>query len=100
MSPKESGSDVNFAYPNTEIAVMGASGAINILLHSADENEKQKILNEYNDLFPNPFRATEKEYIDEIIRPKETCNKLSQALDMTHNKSKTNFPKKQGNMPL
>jgi Acetyl-CoA carboxylase, carboxyltransferase component (subunits alpha and beta) len=51
VSSKESGSDVNFAYPNTEIAVMGASGVTNILHRSADENEKQEVLNEYNELF-------------------------------------------------
>jgi len=100
MSSKESGSDVNFAYPNAEIAVMGASGAVNILHRSADENEKQEALNEYNELFSNPFRAAEKGYIDEIIRPEDTRNKLLQALEMTQNKSETNPPKKHGNMPL
>lgn len=100
MSSKESGSDVNFAYPSAEIAVMGASGAVNILYRSADENEKQTALNEYNEMFSNPYRAAEKGYIDEIILPKDTRNKILQALDMTENKTETNPPKKHGNMPL
>ena len=100
MSSKESGSDVNFAYPNAEIAVMGASGAVNILYRSADEKERQNALNEYNELFSNPYRAAEKGYIDEIILPKDTRNKILQALDMTQNKTETNPPKKHGNMPL
>lgn len=100
MSSKESGSDMNFAYPNAEIAVMGASGAVNILYRSADEKEKQEALEEYNELFSNPYRAAEKGYIDEIILPKDTRNKILQALEMTQNKSETNPPKKHGNMPL
>ena len=100
MSSKESGSDVNFAYPNAEIAVMGASGAVNILYRSADEKEKQEALNEYNELFSNPYRAAEKGYIDEIILPKDTRNKLLQALEMTQNKMETHPLKKHGNMPL
>lgn len=100
MSSKESGSDVNFAYPNAEIAVMGASGAVNILYRSANEAEKQNALEEYNELFSNPFRAAEKGYIDEIILPKDTRNKILQALEMTQNKLETNPPKKHGNMPL
>ncbi len=100
MSSKESGSDVNFAYPNAEIAVMGASGAVNILYRSAGEEEKQEALKEYNELFSNPYRAAEKGYIDEIIRPTDTRNKILQALDMTQNKMETNPPKKHGNMPL
>lgn len=100
MSSKESGSDVNFAYPNAEIAVMGASGAVNILYRSANEEEKQNALEEYNELFSNPFRAAEKGYIDEIILPKDTRNKILQALEMTQNKLETNPPKKHGNMPL
>lgn len=100
MSSKESGADVNFAYPNAEIAVMGASGAVNILYRSANEKEKQEALNEYNELFSNPYRAAEKGYIDEIILPKDTRNKILQALEMTQNKSESNPPKKHGNMPL
>lgn len=100
MSSKESGADVNLAYPNAEIAVMGAAGAVNILYRSSDEAERQNALNEYNELFSNPYRAAEKGYIDEIILPKDTRFKLIQALEMTANKTETNPPKKHGNIPL
>jgi propionyl-CoA carboxylase beta chain len=100
MSSKESGADVNFAYPNTEIAVMGAAGAVNILYRSSGEVEKQHAVNEYSHFFSNPYRAAEKGYIDEIILPKDTRFKLIQALEMTANKTESNPPKKHGNMPL
>ncbi|WP_294083924.1 acyl-CoA carboxylase subunit beta [Proteiniphilum sp. UBA5384] len=100
MSSKESGADVNLAYPNAEIAVMGAAGAVNVLYRSSNEEERQKALNEYNELFSNPYRAAEKGYVDEIILPKDTRYKLIQALEMTANKTETNPPKKHGNMPL
>ena len=100
MSSKESGADLNLAYPNAEIAVMGAEGAVNILYRSSDESERQNALNEYKELFANPYRAAEKGYIDEIILPKDTRVKLLQALEMTENKTESNPPKKHGNMPL
>jgi len=100
MSSKESGSDVNFAYPSAEIAVMGAQGAVNILYRNSKEDEKQAAFDEYNELFSNPYRAAELGYIDEIILPKNTRFKLIQALEMTQNKTETNPPKKHGNMPL
>lgn len=100
MSSKESGSDVNFAYPSAEIAVMGAQGAVNILYRNSKDDEKQAALDEYNELFSNPYRAAELGYIDEIILPKDTRFKLIQALEMTQNKTETNPPKKHGNMPL
>lgn len=100
MSSKETGCDVNLAYPNAEIAVMGAAGAINILYREASEADKEKALSEYEDMFSNPFRAAEKGYIDEIILPKDTRIKLLQALEMTQNKVENNPPKKHGNIPL
>jgi propionyl-CoA carboxylase beta chain len=100
MSSKESGADVNFAYPTAEIAVMGSAGAVNILYRSSDEAERQNALEEYNKMFSNPYRAAEKGYIDEIILPKDTRFKLIQALEMTANKTETNPPKKHGNIPL
>lgn len=100
MASKESGADVNLAYPNAEIAVMGAAGAVNVLYRSSNEEERQNALNEYTELFSNPYRAAEKGYIDEIILPKDTRFKLIQALEMTANKTETNPPKKHGNIPL
>lgn len=100
MSSKETGCDVNFAYPNAEIAVMGAAGAVNILYRKSDEEERRQAVSEYENMFSNPYRAAEKGYIDEIILPKDTRIKLLQALEMTQNKVENNPPKKHGNMPL
>ncbi|HAR38674.1 MAG TPA: methylmalonyl-CoA carboxyltransferase, partial [Porphyromonadaceae bacterium] len=86
--------------PNAEIAVMGAAGAVNILYRSSNETERQHVVEEYSELFSNPYRAAEKGYIDEIILPKYTRSKLIQALEMTANKTESNPPKKHGNMPL
>jgi len=100
MSSKQTGSDVNLAYPTAEIAVMGAEGAVNILYRKADEETKKQAIEEYKENFANPYRVAELGYIDEIILPKQTRRKLIQALDMAHNKMKTQPPKKHGNMPL
>jgi len=99
MSSKESGADINLAYPNAEIAVMGAEGAVNILYRSSVGEDRQNALNEYKELFSNPYRAAEKGYIDEIILPENTRFKLIQALEMTANKTASNPPKKHGNPP-
>lgn len=100
MSSKQTGADVNLAYPMAEIAVMGASGAVNILYRSENEEAKAEAVSEYTQKFANPYRAAELGYIDEIILPKHTRYKLIQALEMTQNKSVTHPPKKHGNMPL
>jgi propionyl-CoA carboxylase beta chain len=100
MSSKETGSDVNLAYPTAEIAVMGAEGAVNILYRKADEDTKKKAVEEYRDNFANPYRSAEQGYIDEIILPRHTRIKLIQALEMARNKIKSNPPKKHGNIPL
>ena len=100
MSSKETGSDINLAYPTAEIAVMGAEGAVNILYRQADEKAKKKAIDEYRENFANPYRSAELGYIDEIILPKHTRTKLIQALEMAKNKIKSLPPKKHGNMPL
>ena len=100
MSSKQTGSDVNLAYPMAEIAVMGAQGAINILYRNADDDRKAKELEEYAANFATPYQAAEKGYIDEIILPRQTRFKLIQALEMTQSKLRTNPHKKHGNMPL
>lgn len=100
MSSKETGGDINLAYPTAEIAVMGAEGAVNILYRKANDEAKKQAMEEYKEKFSNPYRAAEAGYIDEIILPKQTRRKLIQALDMAKNKSHSNPPKKHGNMPL
>ena len=100
MSSKQTGADINLAYPQAEIAVMGAEGAVNILYRNVTPEEKSGLIQEYEFKFSNPYRAAERGFIDEIIMPRDTRYKLIQALEMTHNKSQSNPPKKHGNMPL
>ena len=100
MSSKPTGADVNLAYPQAEIAVMGAEGAVNILYRKASLEEKKEIIKEYEGKFSNPYRAAERGLIDEVIMPRDTRYKLVQALEMAHNKNQSNPPKKHGNMPL
>lgn len=100
MSSKHIGGDINLAYPNAEIAVMGPEGAVNVLYRNVDAAEKAKILDSYKSRFSNPYQAAELGYIDEIILPKQTRFKLIQALEMTQNKTVNNPPKKHGNIPL
>ncbi|MBI9039677.1 MAG: methylmalonyl-CoA carboxyltransferase, partial [Bacteroidales bacterium] len=102
MSSKHIGADVNYAYPTSEIAVMGPEGAVNIIYKkdNLDIEERQKAIDDYRNTFASPYKAAELGYIDEIIYPKQTRKKIIQALEMTQNKSKTNPPKKHGNIPL
>ena len=86
------------AYPQAEIAVMGAEGAVNILYRKSSAEEKQEIIKEYESKFSNPYRAAERGLIDEVIMPRDTRYKLVQALEMAHNKNQSNPPKKHGNM--
>lgn len=101
MSSKHIGGDVNFAYPTAEIAVMGPEGSVNIIHKGKLSEEKRaEAVENYRETFANPYKAAELGYIDEIIYPKQTRPKLIQALELTQNKSKTNPPKKHGNIPL
>jgi propionyl-CoA carboxylase beta chain len=102
MSSKHIGADVNFAYPTAEVAVMGPDGAVNILYkkENLSDEEKKKRVEEYKQRFASPYKAAELGYIDEIIFPKETRFKLIQSLEMTQTKSRSNPPKKHGNIPL
>jgi propionyl-CoA carboxylase beta chain len=102
MSSKHIGADVNFAYPTAEIAVMGPEGAVNILYKkdTITEDERKTKVDEYKATFASPYKAAELGYIDEIIYPKQTRFKLIQSLEMTQTKSKSNPPRKHGNIPL
>ncbi len=106
MSSKHIRTDVNFAYPTAEIAVMGPEGAVNIIYRrelagSADvEKQRQAKVEEFREKFANPFIAAERGFIDEIIEPKFTRRKLISALRMLDTKRDTNPPKKHGNIPL
>jgi len=101
MSSKHIGGDINYVYPTGEIAVMGPEGAVNILHKGKLSEEKRtEAVEDYRNTFASPYKAAELGYVDEIIYPKETRQKLIQALELTQNKSKTNPPKKHGNIPL
>lgn len=101
MSSKHIGADVNFAYPTAEIAVMGPSGAVNIIFKDKlNEEEKQEAIEDYKKTFASPYKAAALGYVDEIIFPKQTRFKIIQALNMTQNKSVSHPAKKHGNIPL
>ncbi len=100
MSSKHLGGDMNFAYPSAEIAVMGASGAVNVLYRNLDEKDKANQIQEYENIFSNPYRAAELGFIDEIIMPSRTRAKLIKALEMTQTKVRITPSKKHGNIPL
>jgi len=106
MASKHLRTDVNFAWPTAEIAVMGAEGAVNILHRrsfegAADpEAERARLVAEYREKFANPFVAAERGYIDEVIRPRETRRKLILNLDMLSTKRDTMPRKKHGSIPL
>jgi propionyl-CoA carboxylase beta chain len=106
MSSKHLRGDMNFAWPQAEIAVMGPDGAVNVIyreqIQKAENKSeaKKKLVKEYQDKFANPYVAAARGYIDDVIDPRETRPMLIKALDMLQNKRDTNPPKKHGNIPL
>ncbi|PYR89694.1 MAG: methylmalonyl-CoA carboxyltransferase [Acidobacteria bacterium] len=106
MSSKHIRTDVNFAWPSAEIAVMGPEGAVNILykreLEKADDPHAARAARvaEFREKFANPYVAAERGFIDEVIRPRQTRAKLAAALATLETKRDKNPPKKHGNIPL
>lgn len=106
MNSKHIGADMNFAWPSAEIAVMGAKGAAEIIFkkditEAKDQNAMWKEKEaEYNDKFANPYIAAERGYVDEVIMPSETREKLIIAMEMLKNKVAKLPKKKHGNIPL
>jgi propionyl-CoA carboxylase beta chain len=106
MASKQIRTDINYAYPTAEIAVMGPEGAVSIVyrkeLASAEnpEEEKQRRVQDFRERFANPYLAAERGYVDEVIMPRETRKKLITALQMLDNKRDHNPRKKHGNIPL
>jgi propionyl-CoA carboxylase beta chain len=106
MSSKHIRTDVNYAWPTAEIAVMGAEGAVNILykreLDAASDvaQARTEKINEYREKFANPFVAASRGYLDEVIAPRQTRQKLIAALSVLDTKRDKNPPKKHGNIPL
>ncbi|MFC1587648.1 acyl-CoA carboxylase subunit beta [Planctomycetota bacterium] len=106
MSSKHIRGDMNFAWPTAEIAVMGASGAVEIIfrkeIKAAEDPQAEAagLVAEYEDTFSNPYKAAEQGYIDDVFEPRFTRIKLIAALQLLKNKRDTNPPKKHGNIPL
>lgn len=106
MNSKEMGADLVFAWPIAEIAVMGAEGAVNIVSRRAIEaatdpkTKRDELIKEYEDKFLNPYIAASRGYVDEVIKPEETRDKIKKALDVLKNKQEEDIYKKHGNIPL
>ena len=106
MNSKHIGADLNYAWPSAEIAVMGAKGATEIIFKkeiSEASNPSEKLnekVDEYTRKFANPYRAAHRGYIDEVIYPDQTRQKLIRAFQMLENKVAKLPRKKHGNIPL
>eukprot|EP00040_Diaphanoeca_grandis_P025759 m.143177 g.143177 ORF g.143177 m.143177 type:complete len:541 (-) comp30299_c0_seq1:178-1800(-) len=98
MSSKHLRGDANYAWPNAEIAVMGAKGAVAIIKRGSDDLARDEA--EYFKNFGNPFPAAEKGYIDDIIMPRDTRATIIADLEVLERKDQTNPWKKHGNIPL
>ena len=106
MNSKGTGADVVYAWPIAKVAVMGAAGAVSIIGRKAIENaedptqKKEELLDQYNNLFMNPYIAAEHGYVDEVILPEETREKVVSAFRMLKTKDRSLPWKKHGNIPL
>jgi propionyl-CoA carboxylase beta chain len=114
MASKHIRTDVNYAWPSAEIAVMGPEGAVDIVYKreldrapngsALKEAERQSVrkgkIEEFRERFANPYVAAEHGFVDAVIQPRETRKKLIQALAMLETKRDKNPPKKHGNIPL
>ncbi len=117
MSSRHIRGDYNVAWPTAEIAVMGAKGAVEILYKDRNKNQgaesngaelspedhitrTQKLIDEYNEQFANPYEAAERGYVDDVIEPHSTRAELIAALHRLNTKIDTNPWKKHGNIPL
>ncbi|MCZ6852423.1 MAG: methylmalonyl-CoA carboxyltransferase, partial [Gammaproteobacteria bacterium] len=102
MASKHLRGDLNFAWPTAEIAVMGAKGAVEIIFRK-DIGDDQKIAartDEYQEKFANPFIAASRGYIDDIVRPRDTRERVCRAFAMLRDKKLENPWRKHGNIPL
>jgi acetyl-CoA carboxylase carboxyltransferase component len=106
MNSKHIGADYNFAWPSAEIAVMGAEGACNIVFRNEitksenRENKRNELVQAYSTRFSNPYIAASKGYVDDVIQPKDTRQKLISALMSIHKKRQNRPLRKHGNIPV
>jgi propionyl-CoA carboxylase beta chain len=106
MNSKAIGADIVFAWPNAEIAVMGPEGAANIIfakeinLSSDPASTRSEKIEEYRNLFANPYVAASHGMVDDVIDPRDTRKVLKQSLEMLRTKKEVRPKKKHGNIPL
>ncbi len=106
MSSKYLGTDVTYAWPSAEIAVMGAEGAVNILYRKLIEKsadpaaERARLVEQYRAQFNNPYYAAKAGYVDDIIEPRETRPKVIASLAALRDKFSSAPPRKHGNIPM
>jgi acetyl-CoA carboxylase carboxyltransferase component len=100
MCSRHLGADQVFAWPTAEIAVMGAEGAVNVLYRNEPPEERRQKAQAYERELYNPWIAAQRGYVDEVIRPAETRERLATALEALAGKSESLPPKKHGNIPL
>src|SRR6516165_5898173 len=102
MSSKHLRGDINYAWPSAEIAVMGPTGAVEIIFRAdlGDEAAIEARTEEYREKFANPFVAASRGFIDDVLLPRESRRRLCRALAMLRGKELSNPPKKHDNIPL
>jgi propionyl-CoA carboxylase beta chain len=106
MASKHIRTDVNYAWPGAEIAVMGPEGAVGVLyrreLQAAEDKAalREKKVREFREKFANPYVAADRGFVDEVIEPRKTRRKIVAGLAMARAKRDKNPPRKHGNIPL
>ncbi|MBX0285385.1 acyl-CoA carboxylase subunit beta [Halomicroarcula sp. F28] len=106
MSSKFLGSDVNYAWPGSEMAVLGPRGAVNILYRNeiadADDPDakRQELMDDFREEFAHPYGPAKRGYLDDVIEPKDTRKRLIDDLDLLSRKREDSPPKDHGNIPL
>jgi len=106
MSSKFLGSDVNYAWPGSEMAVLGPRGAVNILhrneIAEADDPDarREELMDEFREEFAHPYGPAKRGYLDDVIEPKDTRSRLIDDLDLLERKREESPPKDHGNIPL
>jgi propionyl-CoA carboxylase beta chain len=106
MGSKYLGTDVTYAWPSAEVAVMGAEGAVNILYRQEiaaaedPEAERARLAEEYRQRFGSPYYSAKAGYVDDVIEPRETRAKIITLLAALRDKYSSAPPRKHGNMPM
>ena len=106
MDSKSVGSDISFAWPTAELAVMGPQGAVEVVYRrelqaAADPIARRaELVDEYTERYANPYIAAERGYVDDVIDPADTRIKLIAGLDMLRTKREELPKRKHGNVPL